>query len=1054
MQCKSLPGHHSTQDLNVDAHCSKWPLYNVSKTLDGGHYYNIFLPPPAPDRHLGYDKEVIKQTMLKHEVLFRDQVHELHRLYRRQRELMVEIRSKELYKHHIQLETSQSNPFLTQIPSALVPSLPWVGPACNRLSVSSAENIQPPLSFIEEKSMQTGHDLDPSADVPSLPWVNPACDRPSVSSAENIQLPLSFTEGRKSMQAGHDFDQTEGNYKYSELLESKCQKFQKRKLDLQLPANEYVDSEEGEWFEEERDSDVPSYSLRKISKVVPETDSFLRRTTGLIDLNEPFQFEDAESLNSVDFLSPVTSHREIPNHDLSEKTNTGFQVLSKETSQNTQTISDLESCSNILDAEKKERGGEWLPCNDEAGQSGSNLNSFAKGFCSEKLSTSSKPLQVEAKKAHELPTSLPLDKSNEKTCSERINFGLDIPKRNRILSRSNHPKLVGASCMPTSCQLVPQSNMASFESSSVTTRRKSKHDWNRNPIAVQALPCFNTPATLRKGSKSSIGSSGLIGGKIQFSKSLRHSPSSMSMSSLQNSFCHGSQLESKTSEACATSTRFDYMKCNNKTDSASGHGPTKYSKGSETMDVKFVKDMNLNFMPPDCSPVVAVSKLDTRTMDGEKLEDTSGESPWRKAKLFYDGIPRKGRGSNSMKSGFFQAFSSCIRDVEPKRVDKSECPSNDQFSSLTSPSNSDQCPSEDEDIENSENVGVRDIYLVPDPIPESRKQTADDMVVRTGLGKKHLRFGNHIDLNSCINDDDASPTLFVQRSVLKSTAEIDLEAPVSPEKEECSPPRGESDENPLETPFQLSGQENGDQQEELLRFAAEALVSISSSGVQICLESATCESSEASSGDPLRWFAGVVFSVAVDSENEIGVDMSGKDGGKEILNDAIDYFEAMTLKLTETKVEEYSCKSNCEKQEETDATLLPRQQRRGRMRRGRRWKDFQSEVLPCLTSLSRHEVTEDLQTIEGLMEAAGTPWETGLSRKNASRNGWVRGRRRSCISTSNVVETTVCSQLNQQTKRSELGFDERSLTGWGKITRRRRGQRCPASNLTLILSQV
>lgn len=72
------------------------------------------------------------------------QVRELHRLYRRQRELMDEIKRRMLSDRNLH---SDSTAFVPKISSEAVhgtsqnPSLPWVNPTASRLPVSSAENF-------------------------------------------------------------------------------------------------------------------------------------------------------------------------------------------------------------------------------------------------------------------------------------------------------------------------------------------------------------------------------------------------------------------------------------------------------------------------------------------------------------------------------------------------------------------------------------------------------------------------------------------------------------------------------------------------------------------------------------------------------------------------------------------------------------------------------------------------------------------------------------------------------------------------------------------------
>lgn len=337
------------------------------------------------------------------------------------------------------------------------------------------------------------------------------------------------------------------------------------------------------------------------------------------------------------------------------------------------------------------------------------------------------------------------------------------------------------------------------------------------------------------------------------------------------------------------------------------------------------------------------------------------------------------------------------------------------------------------------------INLEFDHVPARGKELAKtELVVESEPYKKYPACVV-IDLNCCLSMDES--LLMPSHSI-----EMNLEPPASPENEECSPPRGESDETQLETPLLSSGQEDGDLQEELVTNAVEAIVSISSSEIQTCLDRTTCEPFKTSNS--LYWFARVASSVVDDPGSEFGVNIGVKNSGdNEYLSDGIDYFEAMTLNLPEIKVEEESwCKSNGQKEEEPSAVLLKNQPKRGRTRRGRQQKDFQSEILPSLATLSRYAVTEDLQMLGGLMEAAGAQWESG-SRRDAGRNGYTKRRRRSSARASNVIESTMNMLLKQQSGEG-IRHRQRRLIEWGKITTRPRGPRCPSSKPRLILGQV
>lgn len=62
------------RDLNETSNSCSWPLYYGDKTVVNGQYYNGFLPRTATDLYPGYDKDVVKQTMIEHEAIFKNQV--------------------------------------------------------------------------------------------------------------------------------------------------------------------------------------------------------------------------------------------------------------------------------------------------------------------------------------------------------------------------------------------------------------------------------------------------------------------------------------------------------------------------------------------------------------------------------------------------------------------------------------------------------------------------------------------------------------------------------------------------------------------------------------------------------------------------------------------------------------------------------------------------------------------------------------------------------------------------------------------------------------------
>ncbi|EPS69401.1 hypothetical protein M569_05365, partial [Genlisea aurea] len=93
----------------------------------------------------------------------------------------------------------------------------------------------------------------------------------------------------------------------------------------------------------------------------------------------------------------------------------------------------------------------------------------------------------------------------------------------------------------------------------------------------------------------------------------------------------------------------------------------------------------------------------------------------------------------------------------------------------------------------------------------------------------------------------------------------------------------------------------------------------------------------------------------------------------------MDEFESMTVHLEETREEDYMPKPPISVVDADEYGMKSRGggSRRGQTRRGRQRRDFQRDILPGLASLSRHEVSEDLQIFGGLMRAMGHSWNAG-----------------------------------------------------------------------------
>lgn len=67
----SFSGYYSMRTANEDSNNSSWHLFN---TLTNSHYYDGYNPRTATDVYIGQDKDELKQKMLHHEAIFKNQV--------------------------------------------------------------------------------------------------------------------------------------------------------------------------------------------------------------------------------------------------------------------------------------------------------------------------------------------------------------------------------------------------------------------------------------------------------------------------------------------------------------------------------------------------------------------------------------------------------------------------------------------------------------------------------------------------------------------------------------------------------------------------------------------------------------------------------------------------------------------------------------------------------------------------------------------------------------------------------------------------------------------
>ncbi|XP_076891596.1 uncharacterized protein LOC143543047 isoform X2 [Bidens hawaiensis] len=286
-----------------------------------------------------------------------------------------------------------------------------------------------------------------------------------------------------------------------------------------------------------------------------------------------------------------------------------------------------------------------------------------------------------------------------------------------------------------------------------------------------------------------------------------------------------------------------------------------------------------------------------------------------------------------------------------------------------------------EKLQTDNSHGITKILGVPVPVQDSAvhqgKNTENDK-------NNHVSELRHvIDLNMSFDEEeDISATPNVPETVVNiASTEIDLETPAALE------PETDADD------------------QELVKSAAEAIVSISSSDPP-------------PAGTLLMWFAEVI-----ESDDCINI--------KDSIPEGMDEFEYMTLKLEETEVDNHCYKPVMvtENEEDGDGLLRKPVTKKGVGKRGRQRKDFQRDVLPGIVTLSRREVTEDLQTFEEAFNGIGVSWQ--------SKRKGGRGRRQTV-----ALSPPRPPPVEESDCREVVTLEEKSLSGWGKRTRRLPRQRC------------
>ncbi|CAH2066340.1 unnamed protein product [Thlaspi arvense] len=909
---------HSMKDLSEDSNSCNWSLYCGDNNLPNAQNQNgVPTTRAAAESHRpGNERDFLKQTMLEHEAVFKNQVHELHRLYRTQKSLMDEAKGK-----------------------------------------SSGDNIsqseRTPESVIKR-------------DLPGFLMGSSMCGEGSSSQPGNVAMP----NGNSS--------------KGEEVVEVRPEKVRRRMIDLQLPADEYLDADC-------RNTSFPPYEQSKAGNGVGEkmfsashrsgssgSSLVMRNSNGVADLNEPVQCQLS--------LPTVT-----PSMDIYSLYGSGLAHV--------------------------QRQGQWLKNTNQNAwmvlQAGNGRSTPRDKLCLP--SHSAQGLSSNAFQPLGYPSA-----DHRKLPGERGSYEWEARQRNPEASYDSYVESSVASNAPSVASNAPSLHHG-YRPESVRPWSHWISSWeNQSSSSVQrSLPPQTNPFLSYKTQARAVSSSEMR---------------SRDFDGHYQGFSSGS----KETAINLPSGNFNHL--NSRPTGAVTSGSLREAT---------LKHRNLE------------------NLQGPKMQEPSGGLPWIKPKLptkngianggldlnasanqFMDGSDAGGYSNNASPHNGLRSFS-CTNDAHLRKVEMADSLSSSKI--LGFPFSQKQSIREEHSTLNPSSVCIIDqpkeaktlVKRHLDINLPCEASVSEAIVFDKAEGKKPFTNRHYIDLNLCASEDEDFGLRFNPRVETKATMLIDLEAPPALESEE------EEEKLPEKRDEATWGSEKGeagDSLDEPMKAAAEALVTISLSNHWSNTDEAASSTTDPVAKDPLSWFVNTIASCGSDLEKKIDACLEARDCEgyrEECSSGEFDYFEAMTLNLPQTKEEDYMPEPLVPEHLNFDGAapmgITANRPRRGQARRGRSRRDFQRDTLPGLVSLSRLEITEDLQVFGGLMRATGYNWSSGVTRRSSNR-----GRRRLV---SNVDGAPVCSSSEQPVNSNSVqtaGLEDRSLTGWGNATRRPRRQRCPA----------
>lgn len=999
---KYSAGYSSIWGLNETASSDLWSLYHENKAPKIGQYGGSFLPRHLTvDHSFEYENEKVRQTILKHESIFRHQLQELHRLYGRQRELMNVFRRRDGKERQTEAETSNFNPFSGNSLSEVTK------PTRHASHIPSLDLVFGQSSILDSTGKQSFSGLSHDKSILAVP---------------------SRDDARTKVYEPPNFNRY--------LLE-------RRVIDLESPSGLYIKNEEKHLEERVcRLSGVQSNYTTSIHEMLRDQDKkssfssalnnhqnddalrsslLSKRNNELVDLNEPIPIEETSISGSSSDPGNFTFNLDNGQKaDLYATSNSILQPLWKDSSLSSIWETNGGTCFNNLQSRNERKKRKQLTHDLEAKLMRPDSLSIMRDFCSMGSAVAFQSSQVDPGK-NEISTS---EQGKTEGQIKRKLFGVDIfevnddslaTETNMVCGTNKFDEFSSNSTFVRSKKTVHSSAKTSFSSSVDGVSYQNGISLSPQLYASRAMG--NSGAD-RSFSTNSIDLVQKKSASINFVKSA------------DGSEC----LDWKSAEIIRTSTITSNVF---QDDIASGR-----RSGVGRSKPQILKGSPLYLMEANRCPEQIRGNKNSYHLNLESLQNSSQQ--------FFKSAKSTSHSSQMLTEKQENMLPLLVYDSNERNTEVNGCISTEMKCHPL-------CSNKLNISKDFAGIFSRPTCLVADSNNDqdiavekvsSRDQPGEkDLTLEKPVNNSLSHYRCHIDLNLSVIEGEAQLAPCLPTAIMKlATTEIDLEVPVVFDSE--SGERIKMLPDKYKEPY-----------EELSRLAAEAIVAISASGGEHTVNDGTHDSLETAPNDCLKWLAEVVSSYECHDESNVQVANLSGDGAftEELIPEGMDYFEFMTLKLKDAKSENYFysytqpiLENQDEEEEEARVNVaLSRRPRRGQARRGRQHKDFQRDILPSLISLSKLEVTEDFQTFEELLRATGYTWQSSFRRKSNARNG--RGRRRSVVIPSSHKLDAMCPPLEQKPLSGELELGDKTLTGWGKRTRRLPRQRCMNGNTALVM---